>query len=192
MVINVCFCYSTGLPFLYPIMTLYFFTSYYFNKVMLLRFYQKTFEFNENLPQNSTKWIQLAIVLHSLFAIIQMMSQDVFDYGEERTEHLSFANSIEELEDQNKGISVHQAIVIAYMTLMILFVAVDSWLYPFSQSLVERFLNMIRKEKPLKGAKNDVDDTQDLQNLNHTETSNVEGVDAQNQGLRRMSTLMEY
>lgn len=64
---------------------------------MLLRFYQKTFEFNEHLPQKSVHWIRLAIVLHIVFAVWQMMNQNVLDYGEDRNEHLSFYTDYDDI-----------------------------------------------------------------------------------------------
>jgi hypothetical protein len=48
--ISVCLMYSTGLPILYAISFIFFLVAYSFNKVMLLRFYQTTYEFNEQLP----------------------------------------------------------------------------------------------------------------------------------------------
>lgn len=51
--ICVCFMYSLGLPILYPIVALAMVVSYWFNKIMLMRFYQRTYEFNETLPMQS-------------------------------------------------------------------------------------------------------------------------------------------
>lgn len=45
--ISICLMYSTGLPMLYCISFLFFFFAYWFDKIMLLRYYQTTFEFNE-------------------------------------------------------------------------------------------------------------------------------------------------
>jgi len=55
MFVSICIClmYSLGLPILYPICFIAMAASYWFNKIMLMRFYQRTYEFNETLPMQS-------------------------------------------------------------------------------------------------------------------------------------------
>jgi hypothetical protein len=66
--IFVCLAYSAGMPFMYPIGTIYFFMTYWFDKICLMRFYQKTMVFNEELPIESTKLFKFAIMIHLAFA----------------------------------------------------------------------------------------------------------------------------
>ena len=51
MMLSVCFTYSAGMPILYPIGTLYFFISYWVEKILVLRFYSKPVMFNGYLAQ---------------------------------------------------------------------------------------------------------------------------------------------
>ena len=44
--INICLMYSSGLPLLYPITMIYFAFSYWYNKILLLRYYERTVEFD--------------------------------------------------------------------------------------------------------------------------------------------------
>jgi hypothetical protein len=55
---------------MYPIGTMYFFVTYWFDKICLMRYYQKTKEFNEELPIESIKLFKYAIVIHYAFAAI--------------------------------------------------------------------------------------------------------------------------
>ena len=141
MVIAVCFSFSSGLPFLYVIVCVYFITSYYFNKWMLLRFYQKTFEFNEHLPEKSAIWIRVSILLHIIFAIWQMLNQNVHHYGEERKEHLSFKTDYNEIVKSNQ-IQLHSSIIIAGMAILFTMIIIDSQIYPFSEKLITKCISL--------------------------------------------------
>ena len=56
------------MPILYPIGSLYFFLTYWFDKYGLMRFYQKTKEFNEELPIYSVKLFKYAVMIHFTFS----------------------------------------------------------------------------------------------------------------------------
>ena len=45
--ILICFAYSSAMPILYPISCMAMAFAFWFNKIMLMRYYQKTNEFNE-------------------------------------------------------------------------------------------------------------------------------------------------
>lgn len=66
--IFVCLAYSSGLPIMYPIGTVYFVMTYWFDKVCLMRYYQKTKVFNEELPIQSVQLFKYAVFLHFVFA----------------------------------------------------------------------------------------------------------------------------
>lgn len=53
---------------MYPIGTVYFVLTYWFDKVCLMRYYQKTKVFNEELPIQSVKLFKYAVFLHFVFA----------------------------------------------------------------------------------------------------------------------------
>jgi ABC-type uncharacterized transport system permease subunit len=74
MFVSICICmmYSLGLPILYPICFVAMAASYWFNKITLMRFYQRTYEFNETLPMQSMKMMRLAITVHFVLGIVQL------------------------------------------------------------------------------------------------------------------------
>ena len=61
--------YSSGLPIMYPACFLYFFMTYWFDKTCILRFYQRSQDFNEELPMKSINLMKYAVLLHFLFSI---------------------------------------------------------------------------------------------------------------------------
>jgi hypothetical protein len=67
--LTITLTYSTGLPLMYFILTLYYLFAYWFNKIMLMRYYQKTYEFNESMTINSISSFKFAIFIHMCTSI---------------------------------------------------------------------------------------------------------------------------
>lgn len=60
--------YSAGLPMLYPIGCLNFFIIYWVYKTLLVKYYQKTISFNQDLPIYSVRYFKYAIYFHIVMA----------------------------------------------------------------------------------------------------------------------------
>ena len=58
--------YSTGLPILYPFACVFYFVLYWVYKTLLLRYYEKTTKFNEQLPLFTTHWMKVGVLLHGI------------------------------------------------------------------------------------------------------------------------------
>ena len=71
------------MPLLYPIGTLFFFLTYWFDKVSLMRYYQKTKEFNEELPISSVKLFKYAIIIHFMLSGFLYSSSGMLILNEE-------------------------------------------------------------------------------------------------------------
>ena len=71
--------YSSGLPILYPISFVFFVTAYWFNKIMLMRYYQKTYVFNEELPIMSMKYMKFGIVLHFIVSVLKLKNYKLLE-----------------------------------------------------------------------------------------------------------------
>jgi hypothetical protein len=61
--------YSGGLPILYPFACVFFFVLYWFYKILLLKYYEKTTRFNEQLPLVAIHWIKVGVVLHGIVTL---------------------------------------------------------------------------------------------------------------------------
>lgn len=64
-----CLMYSSGLPMMYPIAMLFNIILYWVYKCLLLKFYQKTTNFNEKLVLDSISLVKYGIFFHLLIGI---------------------------------------------------------------------------------------------------------------------------
>lgn len=59
--------FSAGMPVLYAVAAAYYIVYYMVYHYLFLRFYAKTVQFNEQLPQETLSWVYVAIVFHLIF-----------------------------------------------------------------------------------------------------------------------------
>ncbi len=56
--------FSTGMPILYLFASIFFFISYWGNKMLLFKFYRTTIQFNDEIALNSLIYFKVAIIIH--------------------------------------------------------------------------------------------------------------------------------
>ena len=56
--------YSSGLPILYAVACIFNFVLYWMVKLLLLRYYQRTHKFNEELALESIKYFKFGLFFH--------------------------------------------------------------------------------------------------------------------------------
>lgn len=56
--------YSTGMPLLYLFGAIFYTLLYWVYKCLLLKYYQRTSRFNEDLPIDATSYMRFALLLH--------------------------------------------------------------------------------------------------------------------------------
>ena len=61
--------YSGSMPVLYPIAVLNFFLLYWFYKILLIKSYQKTTAFNQELPMFSIILFRIGLLFHIFFTL---------------------------------------------------------------------------------------------------------------------------
>ena len=61
-----CMTFSAGLPILYPVAAFSFIMLYLVYKCLLLKYYSKTSEFNEDLPLRSIELMKYSVLFHML------------------------------------------------------------------------------------------------------------------------------
>jgi hypothetical protein len=61
-----CLCFSSGLPVLYPVAAISYFVLYWVYKALLLKYYAKTTEFDEDLPVRSIGYMKYGILFHMI------------------------------------------------------------------------------------------------------------------------------
>jgi len=120
----VCLTYSAGLPIMYIIGTFYFFITYWFDKISLMRYYQKTKVFNEELPIESVKMFKYAIMLHFLFAGVMYSSSRILISEEIDTHHYDDVDLTKEYIEKVKT---------PHVLILLLFVGITLVLYVYSR-----------------------------------------------------------
>ena len=78
-VLFICIYFSAGLPLMYPIGTICFFVTYWFDKISLTRFFQKSKIFNEQLTIRQSKFFKYSIFFHFFQATFVFSSYSILD-----------------------------------------------------------------------------------------------------------------
>ena len=141
--IFICMMYSAGLPLVYPICCLSFVVSYWFNKTMLMRYYQKTIEFNEELPINSMAYMKLAVAIHLIIAFLMLSNPKLLQSEATHERHFDVKYELSDFEEES--IWVTQTIILLIFSLILLLAAlVDSFFLPFSDKMMEDLVDKIK------------------------------------------------
>ena len=74
-----CLCFSAGLPILYPVACLSFLILYWVYKVLLVKYYAKTTQFDEDLPLKTVSFMKYAIIFHMVVAAFMFTNSAIFD-----------------------------------------------------------------------------------------------------------------
>jgi NADH:ubiquinone oxidoreductase subunit 3 (subunit A) len=82
-----CLMFSSGMPVLYLIATLFFIIMYWLEKLLIFKLYKKSSSFNEELALKAIGFIRIGLFMHVLVAgfiytcngIIRSSSKDEFD-----------------------------------------------------------------------------------------------------------------
>ena len=69
--------YSAGLPILYPFAAIFYFILYWVYKGLLLKFYEKTTKFNEELPLYTTQWTKIGVLLHGAISLVMFTNSQL-------------------------------------------------------------------------------------------------------------------
>mmetsp|Transcript_4428 Transcript_4428/g.6507 ORF Transcript_4428/g.6507 Transcript_4428/m.6507 type:complete len:201 (+) Transcript_4428:5370-5972(+) len=64
--------YSSGMPFLYPIGFIFFWTTYMVNKLMIIQFYQKMVTLTRTIPQFSMQFLKFGLIIHMIGSLVML------------------------------------------------------------------------------------------------------------------------
>ena len=78
--------YSTGMPILYPMISIFYFVFYWVYKGLLIKYYGKTTRFNQEIPMASMGWVKFGILIHILIGSIMISNKDFFPRAQESFE----------------------------------------------------------------------------------------------------------
>jgi hypothetical protein len=64
--------YSATMPILLPFAFFFYGLLFWVYKFLLLRFYERTTSFNEELPKQLPKWVKVALVVHGIATLVML------------------------------------------------------------------------------------------------------------------------
>ena len=70
--------YSSGMPVLYIIGAIFFLFTYFVNKLVLFKYYQRTLDLNRVVPQYSTQFFNLALLFHIVVGGFMITNPSLF------------------------------------------------------------------------------------------------------------------
>jgi len=73
--------YSTGMPLLYPFACIFYFVLYWVYKFLLLKYYERTNRFNEELPIMTTGYIKVGLIFHGIFGGFMITNSKLIPSG---------------------------------------------------------------------------------------------------------------
>ena len=78
------------MPILYPISCAAMAFAFWFNKIMLMRYYQQTYEFNEELPMLSMKILKFGVLIHFAVGLFTLSNFDILEETDNHESHFYF------------------------------------------------------------------------------------------------------
>jgi uncharacterized protein YacL len=75
--------YSSGLPVLYPVAFIFYTILYWVYKTLLLKYYQRTSRFNEQLAIESVAYIKYGVLFHMLLGAFMYTNSRLLSSSQE-------------------------------------------------------------------------------------------------------------
>lgn len=71
-------CYSSGLPVLYIMGFIFFTTTFLVNKMMIIKFFQKSLDLNRVVPLYSIQFLTMSLFIHISMGCFMMTNPNLF------------------------------------------------------------------------------------------------------------------
>lgn len=91
--------YSSGMPVLYPVGALNFTIIYWVYKVLMIKHYQKTTSFNQDMPKLTINFYRLGVIFHLLVGAFMFTNSNILSPA-----NLDLINALEDQLDTLVGL----------------------------------------------------------------------------------------
>jgi len=78
--------YGSGIPIMYLIACVYFFVSYWSDKMLIFYNYRKPIHFDEKMAMRTLWWFKLAIVFHLIVGVLMLSNSHILPTKEEHSD----------------------------------------------------------------------------------------------------------
>jgi len=122
-VVVICIFYSSTMPLLYPVCLMYIVFMYWYCKFMLLKYCQRSQQFNEHLVVDSFKILKVAVFIHMIMGLsmfknsAMLVSQTgaTVNFDNTPAEPISMPGNLKQLEGQLRGQPAHLNLYIGFI-----------------------------------------------------------------------------
>ena len=144
--IFVILIYSSGMPILYFVGTMWFAATYLCNKLLIIYFYQSITTFNRIIPQFSVKFLKAALVCHMIGASFMLTNPESFETFNKQEDAIIAFNAVRDIEVikdfyetykdgaisgmfMNRIKFLHQQIFIIFLVIFVIVYLIGSGIY---------------------------------------------------------------
>jgi len=86
------------MPVMYLIGAIFYTGTYYINKILILKYYNKSRTFTRTIPLYSADFFKYGLLLHMFMALIMLTTPDIFQTKEENPHRISII-SLEKIQN---------------------------------------------------------------------------------------------
>ena len=97
-IVFVILMYSSGMPILYLIGSIWFFCTYNLNKMFILKYLQRTITMNRIIPVFSIDLLKAALTIHMINALMMLTNPEPFMTENESGNKLTEFNMVKDAE----------------------------------------------------------------------------------------------
>lgn len=141
--------YSTGMPLLYPFAAVFYGVLYWVYKFLLLKFYQRTNKFNEELPIFSTNFIKFGLVLHGIFGGLMLTNSSLIPVTEKQEDKQG--NALKAFRSRFED-SVYAELYLAFWIIVIIWLFLKETVLSFIWGILKRCFSCCDSEVKEKDA----------------------------------------
>jgi hypothetical protein len=76
-VVLVTMMYGSGIPILYPISALFFFVTYWVDKILIFYYYRKPELLDHNLALRTLQWFKYGLLFHVIGAVLMYSNSSI-------------------------------------------------------------------------------------------------------------------
>jgi hypothetical protein len=121
-----CLCFSSGLPIMYPVAFVSYAVLYWVYKCLLVKYYSKTTQFDEDLPLRSIDYMKYGIVFHMAVGAFMFTNSAVLASSEDIDQLTMYTDMLSENENykwfqERFLLSAHAQIYLAVIVIGVVF-----------------------------------------------------------------------
>lgn len=138
--------YSTGMPLLYPFAAVFYTILYWVYKFLLLKFYQRTNRFNEELPIFSTNFIKFGLILHGIFGGLMLTNSSLIPVTAKEEVEDANGMTIEAFKSRFSD-SVYAELYLAFWILVLVWLFLKETVLSFIWGILTRCFSCFEGQK---------------------------------------------